>query len=333
MLTTRLRAREQQRCAGPLLARILSPISISCARHRERLYLAAVAEVTSPCSRKMRTKRMADTARALFLTGGLMTELPPQQPAHCRCSGSLKYAYHSTSVFILPLISQPFDKETSCSEQVRDGWEAFGPLDQRALARAYLLRPIYQFIPSPPSSPSSPVCVCARVRACVRVCVRACVRACVRCTCIFPGPGTPLDKSSSSWIGRWRTFTFFSATPSSYKTDKSLWCRVDGNGRGTFSYLMDLEKMTQVNLGSRRERKLRRLPAGRSPDAVDAAAGSNVWSAVEPEPSPEGWVAGEGGEQEVVGDVDGRTEREPELVLLSSTASVTNQPRNSTAPR
>ena len=109
--------------------------------------------------------------------------------------------------------------------------------------------------------------------------------------------------------------------------------------------------MTQVNLGSRRERKLRRLPAGRSPDAVDAAAGTHVWSAVEPEPSPElgprqlqsrlqspaeefqGRVAGEGGEEEVVGDVDGRSEGERELALLSSTAPVTNQPRSSAAPR
>eukprot|EP01043_Picozoa_sp_COSAG02_P048119 COSAG02_NODE_4692_length_5089_cov_1.981363_2_plen_245_part_00 len=154
--------------------------------------------------------------------------------------------------------------------EVRDGWEAFGPVDQRELARA---------------------CSTGQKQVTLH-------RA-------------PTDGSSAA-----------------------------------YSYRLDLQKMTQVNLGSGRQRKLRRLPAGRSPDALDAAAGTrHIWGPAAPEltespgqiQSPreefQGWAAGEGGEEEVVGDVDGRSDVESELVLLSSTAPVTSENRTSAAPR
>ena len=109
----------------------------------------------------------------------------------------------------------------------------------------------------------------------------------------------------------------------------------DGGSLDTYSYRLDLQKMTQVNLRSGRQRKLRRLPAGRSPDALDAAADAHIWAAAEPElisestpgqtqpPTEEfqGWVAEEG-EQEAVDDTGDGSEIEPQLVLLSSTAPV-----------
>ena len=154
--------------------------------------------------------------------------------------------------------------------EVRDGWEAFGPADQRELARAYS-------------------------------------------------------------TGQ-KQVTLHRAAP---------------GGGATYSYRLDLQKMTQQNLGSGRQRKLRRLPAGRSPDALDAAAGTPYfWGAAEPEPSSEapghiqspreqfqGWAAGEGGEEEVVGDVEGGSSSDPELVLLSSTAPLNSQNRSSATPR